>query len=157
MSFDSRMQPTEPPTAPLDLYLLKDRQRLQAMLNDGEGAILVVDRAGVVHYASPPARALLSEFPEEALGQHLFSFLNRTDAYPMMLLLEHLSSDQSEPATMLLRLFVSRGRWQWFKATAATFLYDDDTPFVAVALQSLRSFDPRHTPAAAGRGAPHQA
>lgn len=126
----------------LDLYLLRDRQEIQALMSQGDGLVLVVDREGTIQYASPSARTLLTAFPEEVLGQHMFAFLHRTDMYPVKLALEHLVSSQEAPAALLIRLFINRERWQWFKATAMAVHHCDDTPYIAVSLQSLRSFLP---------------
>lgn len=120
-----------------DLYRVSDRKRFQALLSCGAGLVIVIDMEGKLRYLSPAVKGLLTHQSNSVIGQHVLSFVHRRDLYHVMRSLERLLSQHKQYVSWILRLLTQHGHWQWFKATATRFSYDDDQEIVAIQLQDL--------------------
>lgn len=112
------------PCQSFDLYLLADRRRFQRLSGDGRTAVLITDEDHTLRYVNPAARALLDTPPSAPQAQrHLLSFVHRADLRETLRALQRLRREPAGTTSFLVRLFVHRGRWRWYKATAARFAY----------------------------------
>ncbi len=93
----------------------QSEERFRAMIQNSNDIVLLLDRAGVVSYASEPIRRLLGWEPAELLGQSLFDLVHADDAAALRSLFTRLADQSGAGTSIECRLRRKTGDWTWFE------------------------------------------
>jgi two-component system, cell cycle sensor histidine kinase and response regulator CckA len=104
--------------------LLASERRFRALIDNCADAVALVDRHGMVHYASPAASRMLGYELESYIGENAFAIIHPADRHRAAAQLDALVGRPGSQFTIELRAQHQDGSWHWFEATAVNSLAD---------------------------------
>ena len=116
------------------------QRRYQALIENSQDVILVVDRDRVLSYASPSFESVIGIEPEEIVGQSVFELVHREDSERFEALLEQLLEDPGERFRYECRVADADGNWLYVEASVWNLL---DNPFVGGIVVNAREITER--------------
>ncbi len=100
------------------------RRRYEAILEQSSDFVLIVDRQGIVTYASPAVERVMGYSPQEVIDGDAFSFVHEDDYEIAINAFESLLEDPEEEVSVEFRAMGSTGETIWLEVRGR-FLHDE--------------------------------
>ncbi|GIE93408.1 sensor domain-containing diguanylate cyclase [Paractinoplanes rishiriensis] len=108
-----------------DLALRRSEERMKALVHDGTDMIVVWAANGEITYASPAARTVVGQPPDQLLGRVMWDLVHPDDAAVAAGLRERVhTTDGSTAHRAELRVRTGDGTWRWHETTVRNLLDD---------------------------------
>jgi PAS domain S-box-containing protein len=115
-------------------------RRLQAVLENSWDAVSLIDRNGIVQYASPSITRILGYAPAEFVGRHALEPMHPDDQPANAELFARLVQSPRATFTLTFRYRHRDGSWRWIEGTGTNLL---DDPAVGAVVANYRDVTER--------------
>jgi len=124
----------------LEEKLEESEKRFRALIENSADGIALVDRQGILHYASPSIVRSTGYTPEELLGSQGFNHVHPDDLPSVLELFSCLLEEHSKTISASFRYQHKDGTFQWMEGTATNLL---DEPGVRMIVFNFRDITAR--------------
>lgn len=108
----------------MEFALSASEARFQALAQDSDDIVTVIDGNGVIRYESPSVTRVLGFQPEERMGQNIFSSLQPNDLAQVQNAFQQALSAPGQTLSMELNFQHKNGSWRKLEATGTNLLSD---------------------------------
>lgn len=104
----------------------QSEKRFRALIENSSDAILLLDPAGSLTYASSSSKRVLGYAPHDMAGRSVFDLAHRDDVVTLRRVLEEALASEREPLSVTVRMLREDRRWRWIEGTFTNLIADPD-------------------------------
>ncbi len=120
-----------------ELQHRRSDERLESLTRHTSDAITVIDRDGVVRYASPASTTVLGRPPQSVVGVRLPDIVHPDDARDVERALGDAAAVDGAVASVEFRVVGAGGDWHHLEALGTNLLHDPDVGGVIVTIRDI--------------------
>ncbi|MFN8038605.1 MAG: EAL domain-containing protein [Acidimicrobiales bacterium] len=116
--------------------LRHSEERFRTLVQHSTDAVIVIDEATTITYASPAVENLFGRSPEEFLGTTGVSFVHPDDSDRIASMVEVIEAP-GRSLTREVRVLDNQERWRWAEATATNLLDDEHVQGIVIHVRDV--------------------
>jgi diguanylate cyclase (GGDEF)-like protein/PAS domain S-box-containing protein len=120
-----------------ELQRRRSDERFESLTRHTSDAITVIDRDGILRYASPASAAVLGREPQHLVGQRLPDVVHPDDAQDVERALTSATAVGGAVASLEFRVAGPAGDWRHLEALSTNLLNDPDVGGVIVTIRDI--------------------